>query len=859
MAVIKEKGDFIYVGGKSRTDPSTALVYKMNKVSFEVIWIWQYNTTDDSDNNDEVKDLDIDSQGNVWASLFSWPFYNRLIKISNTGQTLFMKRVRSFSGAASEKAVVRVNSNDEVYFVSDRNTYTIEKFNSDGLSLWLREFPTGRSATVRDATMDADGNMIVLATEYVTLSDQLTLTKYNSNGDVVFNQQLGERTDGGENYPAAVFKKDNYIYSFGSDRFNKTFVRKTNDSGTLQWVYKFAESAVPFSYAVDSKGNSLFLYFKEPGMHVRKVSANGSLIFEKEVAYSYFLDTTTAGIFVDDSDYIYVGLNALVVKISPSGSLVFSERGDWIPEVTSGLFLPGNQLLITGNYDRSSCGVVKVVSPEHRKTQTITGTPGAVNGKYGFTSALTGTSDSALPLSYVVDDENILIIDNGLIQFKEVGETQITLSQTGNEEFIPAASVIIPVTVTKADLHFIAAKTTKVFGEDNPALSYSISGFVNGEAESDLDELPGLATAAEKFSNAGAYELSLNGGIDNHYDFVFESSTLTILKAPLQFIPDDKIKTYGEPNPTMTFNVTGFVNGDDLTDLDRLPDFKAVADTFSNTGEYPISGSGGRDNNYDFVFEAGTLTINKAIIKVSANDRSKAYGEVNPELLYLMENFAGDDSETDIDVLPEISTNAELLSNAGVYDIVCGGGSDNNYNFEYAPGSLTVNKASQQISFPEIFGQLLVDNTFILSASASSGLPISFVTGSTSIEIDGNTVRLIDSGDAEISATQSGNENFLPAEPVVRKFNVALITGTEQKLNPFQVYPNPVLNKIIVETNEESAKMVLLNLSGVILENRSLNKGINQVDLSSYAAGIYFLKFSSKRQGIVYSKIEKIE
>jgi gliding motility-associated-like protein len=74
--------------------------------------------------------------------------------------------------------------------------------------------------------------------------------------------------------------------------------------------------------------------------------------------------------------------------------------------------------------------------------------------------------------------------------------------------------------------------------------------------------------------------------------------------------------------------------------------------------------------------------------------------------------------------------------------------------------------ASQEIVFaapPKIYG----DVDFTLPATASSGLPISYISDNTSVAtITGNTVTIKNAGTVKITASQAGNANYEPASSV---------------------------------------------------------------------------------------------
>lgn len=77
-----------------------------------------------------------------------------------------------------------------------------------------------------------------------------------------------------------------------------------------------------------------------------------------------------------------------------------------------------------------------------------------------------------------------------------------------------------------------------------------------------------LATTA---SNVGTYAITLSGGSDNNYNLNLVSGNLTINKATLSATVANATRTYGAINPTFITNYSGFLNGDDISDLDTAP------------------------------------------------------------------------------------------------------------------------------------------------------------------------------------------------------------------------------------------------------------------------------------------------
>jgi hypothetical protein len=120
------------------------------------------------------------------------------------------------------------------------------------------------------------------------------------------------------------------------------------------------------------------------------------------------------------------------------------------------------------------------------------------------------------------------------------------------------------------------------------------------------------------------------------------------------------------------------------------------------------------------------------------------------------------------------------LSNASVAGIGAGtyssgvGASfagDGTYASSNGTNSLTIAKADQAITFNPLADKTTSDAPFTVSATASSGLPVSF-SASGNCTISGNTVTITATGSCTITASQSGNSNFNAAPNVSRTFNI---------------------------------------------------------------------------------------
>jgi hypothetical protein len=102
-----------------------------------------------------------------------------------------------------------------------------------------------------------------------------------------------------------------------------------------------------------------------------------------------------------------------------------------------------------------------------------------------------------------------------------------------------------------------------------------------------------------------------------------------------------------------------------------------------------------------------------------------------------------------------------------------------NAGIEYANGpqartifSFQIDGLNQTISFDQPANKIFGDAPFAVSATASSGLPVSFAA-SGACAAHGAVVTLTGAGTCTITASQAGNSDFSPAQDISRTFSIA--------------------------------------------------------------------------------------
>ena len=257
------------------------------------------------------------------------------------------------------------------------------------------------------------------------------------------------------------------------------------------------------------------------------------------------------------------------------------------------------------------------------------------------------------------------------------------------------------LTINKAHLTVSADNQTRVYGQSNPTLSQTLSGFVNNENATSVTGSSTVSTLATASTGAGTSAITVNLGDLNaaNYDFTAAHGVLTINKAHLTVSADNQTRLYGQSNPTLGQTLSGFVNGDNASSVTVTGSAtgSTLATASTGVGTSTITGSVGDLNaaNYDFSAANGVLTINKAHLTVTADNQTRLYGQSNPTLSQTLSGFVNGENASSVTGSATGSTSATASTGVGTTTITGGVGSLNaaNYDFSAANGVLTINKA----------------------------------------------------------------------------------------------------------------------------------------------------------------------
>jgi hypothetical protein len=120
-----------------------------------------------------------------------------------------------------------------------------------------------------------------------------------------------------------------------------------------------------------------------------------------------------------------------------------------------------------------------------------------------------------------------------------------------------------------------------------------------------------LTVSYEDNINAGTATASASYAEGVNWHPSGDTKTFVIEKATLAITADNKTAQYSDAGPLLTFQYGSFQGSDDVDDINTTPSCSTTRLISSTAGEYPITCSGGEDNNYTFSYVNGTFTVTK--------------------------------------------------------------------------------------------------------------------------------------------------------------------------------------------------------------------------------------------------------
>jgi len=336
----------------------------------------------------------------------------------------------------------------------------------------------------------------------------------------------------------------------------------------------------------------------------------------------------------------------------------------------------------TDNFEAAAVEIVVTVAPK-----AVTVVPVAGQGK------IYGANEPAA-YSYELAEGDVLAFDDELTDIvsatsresgEDVGAYDIKLVFGGDQAGNYAISFEADnnaFTVTPLAITVTAEDKSKVFGADDPALTYTFAPELIGDDgfTGELDREVG--------EEVGVYNI-IQGNLvlSDNYEIGFAGGTLTITPAAYEGIAfNNGLFVYDGTEHVLELT-SELPEGTSVTyEIDGEPGNGAT-----NAGTYEVRAIIDGGDNYEDAELTATLTIRALGITVTAEDKSKVFGSDDPALSYTFTpELVGDDEFTG-------GLGREEGENVGAYAIMQGNlALGDNYEIAFEEGTLTIISADYE-------------------------------------------------------------------------------------------------------------------------------------------------------------------
>jgi hypothetical protein len=399
------------------------------------------------------------------------------------------------------------------------------------------------------------------------------------------------------------------------------------------------------------------------------------------------------------------------------------------------------------------------------------------------TSNLTASSSSGLTITYSSSVTSVATVAGSTLTIQGAGSTVITASQAGNVNYNPASSVTQTQVINKADqtITFAALANRNYSG---PGYSFVVtatsnSGLTVSLASSDTNIITVTGFSLYPVGVGSSNITASQAGNANYNPAPDVVRTQIVLKGTPTFNSWATIyKTYEDAN----FNVTppssnsdgSFTYSGNNNLLATITSGGLIS--IVGAGSLTITATQAETSLWNSANVTTTLQIAKAnqiiTFNVLANQTYSPSG-VTVNLSATVHTGLSISFLSSNTSVGTISGTVLTLIAAGSTNITARAAGNANYNQTDLVRTQVVDKATQTITFNALSNITYAPNySFNLTATASSGLPISYSRNSGAIDINGSTVTVGSAGSVQITASQYGNSNYFGASNVIRTLTI---------------------------------------------------------------------------------------
>ena len=367
------------------------------------------------------------------------------------------------------------------------------------------------------------------------------------------------------------------------------------------------------------------------------------------------------------------------------------------------------------------------------------------------------------------------------------GTVAVTASQPGDSNYNAATNVVRTFTVAKGS-QTITFPTVPAQTFGNPpvtlaatassglAVSYSATG--PGTISGNVLTITGAGTIAVTASQPGNANFNAASSVSQNIVVAKANQTITFTAVSPQPV-------FGNPPVTLSATASSGL-GVTYAVVSGSGTISGNVLTITGAGSITVSASQAGSANYNAATTQQTITVLKAdqTITFPALPTALAFG--NPPITLNATASSGLPVSYVVSGPAAVSGSVLTISGTGTITVTATQGGSANYNSVVSlPQSIVVSPGNQTINFPPVATQFVGYPPVTLTATASSGLPVSY-SASGPGAIAGSVLTITGAGTIVVTASQGGDSNYNAAAPVQQ--NVTVLDPSQSPLTRFVVF-----------------------------------------------------------------------
>jgi sugar lactone lactonase YvrE len=441
-----------------------------------------------------------------------------------------------------------------------------------------------------------------------------------------------------------------------------------------------------------------------------------------------------------------------------------------------------------GNADYAAATQVARSFAVGQATQSITFTnPGTQT--YGTPLTLSATATSGLTVSFASATTTVCTVSGTTATFVAAGTCTIDANQAGNADYAAANQIAQSFAVGQASqtITFVAPGSPVTYGASPISLVATGGGSGNSIVFSSLT--PTVCTvsgATATFVAVGTCTLAANQAGNTDYSAASQVTRSIVVNQATQTItfPNPGTQTYGTPLTLSAKDSAGLT----ISFSTSTPSVCSVLEmagigpevSFASSGICSVTASQAGNSNYD----AATSVTQSFTVNTEA--QTIAFANPGPQAVGVGLTLAATASSglavvysSSTAAICAVSGSAASFLAPGTCTITAAQAGSSQWSAASATQSFAVTGGPQTITFAPIASPVTFGVAPIaLSATASSGLAVSFSVVSGPATITGSSLNIVGAGTVVVAASQAGNQTWLAATSVNQTIVVNQATPT---------------------------------------------------------------------------------